>query len=147
METKLDLNPRLVKFAGVVIKMAKRFPKTTAATHIATQIERSASAPALHYGEAQAAESPKDFIHKMKGALKELRETYNALGIAKEMSWLPDEDLAWALDENNQLISIFYTSIQTASGNKKKGDRKKPKKDNTEEEADNNSPNPDPLNT
>jgi len=83
---KFDLNERLVKFSGVVLKISERFPKTTSAAHIAAQIVRSASAPALHYGEAQAAESPKDFIHKMKGALKELRETFNAPGIAKQMS-------------------------------------------------------------
>ena len=86
----------------------------------------------LHYGEAQAAESPKDFIHKMKGALKELRETFNALRMAKKMSWLPENDFAWVLDENNQLISIFYTSIQTATNNlnEKKNKRNKKRKDN-----------------
>ncbi|MEO8088644.1 MAG: four helix bundle protein, partial [Bacteroidota bacterium] len=50
---------------------------------MANQVMRSGTSPALHYGEAQSAESDKDFIHKMKVALKELRETMNALRIIK----------------------------------------------------------------
>ena len=117
MESKYNLNERLVKFSIAVIKITSRFPKNAAATNIASQVGRSSSAPALHYGEAQAAESPKDFVHKMKLALKELRESYNALRIASKMAWLPEKDFAWVLDENNQLISIFFTSVRTAERN------------------------------
>ena len=59
----------------------------------------------------------------MKVALKELRETFNALRISRRMLWLPDEEFVWVIDENNQLISIFYKSIETAkknNGNKNK---------------------------
>ncbi|MBK6753594.1 MAG: hypothetical protein IPG69_08340 [Flavobacteriales bacterium] len=34
---------------------------------------RSGTAPALHYGEVQSADSRRDFVHKMNLALKELR--------------------------------------------------------------------------
>ena len=33
------------------------------------------------------------------------------------MLWLPDEEFIWVIDENNQLISIFYKSIETAKKN------------------------------
>ncbi len=139
MESKYNLNERLIDFSTAVIKISGRFPKVSAATNIAGQIERSASAPALHYGEAQGSESPKDFIHKMKLALKELRETYNALRIAKKMTWLPEEDFAWVIDENNQLISIFFTSIRTAernlNNNHDKENKKKNKGDNDTKDA------------
>ena len=36
---------------------------------------RSGTSPAPDYGEAQSAESRRDFVHKMKIALKELRDT------------------------------------------------------------------------
>ncbi|HMI79150.1 MAG TPA: four helix bundle protein, partial [Ferruginibacter sp.] len=72
---------------------------------------------ALNYGEAQSAESRNDFIHKMKIAAKELRETYNCLRIINKKSWLPVEKLLPALDENNQLISILVKSIETAKRN------------------------------
>jgi four helix bundle protein len=43
--------------------------------HIALQLVRSSTSPAANYGEARAAESRRDFIHKMQICLKELRET------------------------------------------------------------------------
>ncbi|MCF3107770.1 four helix bundle protein [Niabella sp. CC-SYL272] len=47
-------------------------------------MSKSSTAPALMYGEVQAAESQADFIHKMKCALKELRETKINLRIINE---------------------------------------------------------------
>ena len=123
MDSKYNLSERLIDFAVVILKLSAKFPNTVAANHIAGQIVRSGSAPALHYGEAQAAESSKDFIHKMKGALKELRETFNGLRISRKMLWLPDEEFVWPIDENNQLISIFYKSIETAKKNNSNKDK------------------------
>ena len=147
MESKHNLNERLINFSAAVIKISKRFPKIAAATNIAGQVARSASAPALHYGEAQASESPKDFIHKMKGALKELRETYNGLRIARQMCWLPEEDFTWVIDENNQLISIFFTSVRTAERNMNnesdKENKKKNSEDNDSKNATDKSANPE----
>ena len=40
---------------------------------------RSGTSVSLNYGEAQGGESRKDFIHKMKVVLKELRETFICL--------------------------------------------------------------------
>jgi four helix bundle protein len=54
-------------------------PKTFTGTHLAGQLTGSGIAPALQYGETQAAEARSDFIHKMKLAAKEPRETYNCL--------------------------------------------------------------------
>jgi four helix bundle protein len=71
----------------------------------------------LNYGEAQSAESRNDFIHKMKISAKELRETFNCLRIIKKKNWHPDEKMLPVLDENNQLISIFVKSIETAKRN------------------------------
>ena len=137
MESKHNLNERLINFSAAVIKISERFPKIAAATNIAGQVARSASAPALHYGEAQASESPKDFIHKMKGALKELRETYNALRIASKMSWLPEEDFTWIIDENNQLISIFFTSVRTAERNMNNESDENKKKNSEDNDSEN----------
>ena len=85
---------------------------------MAGQLVRSGTSPALNYGEAQSAESRNDFIHKMKVATKELRETFNCLKIISKMKWISEEKLLPLLDENNQLISIFVSSIGTAKKNK-----------------------------
>jgi four helix bundle protein len=96
-----DLEERLIDFASAIIQLSEILPQSFADRHIAGQLIRSGTAPALHYGEAQGAESRKDFIHKMTVALKELRETRNALRIAKKVNWLPRKKLNSLLDENN----------------------------------------------
>ena len=81
----------------------------------------SGTSPALNYGEALAAESSNDFIHKMKVVLKELRETFVCLKIIKRKPLIESNDeLESAYNENNELISIFVKSIQTAKNNKNK---------------------------
>ena len=70
-----DLEDRLVDFAVRVVNVVEALPDSKAGNHIAGQLVRSGTSPAPNYGEAQSAESRRDFIHKMKIALKELRET------------------------------------------------------------------------
>lgn len=53
----------------------------------------------------------------MKVSLKELRETYAALLMIKKLGWCAQESLQDLLRENNELISIFVTSIKTARRN------------------------------
>jgi len=115
-----DLNQRLIDFAVGVIHIAERLPQSISGNHIAGQLIRSCTSPVLQYGEAQSAESRSDFIHKMKVALKELRETFNCLRIIKKMSWCAPDQLEVLLEENNQLISIFVKSIETARHNRDK---------------------------
>ncbi|GAB4092481.1 four helix bundle protein [Flaviaesturariibacter terrae] len=109
-----DLDERLIDFSARIIKLAERLPATLAGNYMAGQITRSGTAPALQYGEAQAAESRADFVHKMKVALKELRETYNALRIIAKCGWMNDGEVPALVKENNELISIFVKSIKTA---------------------------------
>ena len=124
MERKFDLDDRLINFAASIIDVSEAFPQTVAGRHIGGQLVRSGTAPALHYGEAQGGESRKGFIHKMKVALKELRETYNCLRIIKKKNWYTADPLAVIIDENNQLISIFVKSIETARNNLDKDEQK-----------------------
>jgi four helix bundle protein len=114
------LDERLIDFAVVIIEISEKLPDSAAGKHISGQMLRSGTSPALHYGEAQAAESANDFVHKMKVILKELRETFNALRTVRKMNWLMNESVDPALDENNQLIAIFVSSINTARKNKRR---------------------------
>jgi len=69
----------------------------------------------VSYGEAQSAEPRSDFLHKMKICLKELRETkVGLLMMIKAKLIKPLSKLDSLMDENNQLISIFVSSISTA---------------------------------
>jgi four helix bundle protein len=117
LNSKYDLEFRLIRFAATVIEIAESLPPGAAGNHLASQLARSCTSPALNYGEAQSAESRNDFIHKMKIALKELRETSCCLRIIQQKKWVSDVNLAPILDENNQLIAIFVKSIETAQKN------------------------------
>ena len=114
MEKKFNLDERLINFAALIIDVCEAMPKTFAGIHLGNQLLRSGTSPALHYGEAQAAESLADFIHKMKVCLKELRETYNCLRLIAIKNWLENISIAETLQESNELVAIFVTSISTA---------------------------------
>lgn len=112
---KYDLEERLILFALQVLEISETLPKTYAGNHISGQIIRSGTSPALNYGEAQAAESIKDFIHKMGIVLKELRETSVCLKIIIRKPLVSDIVTAQkCLSECQELIAIFASSIKTA---------------------------------
>ena len=75
MDNPRDLEDRLIDFAVRIINVIEALPNTKVGNHIGGQLLRSGTSPAPNYGEAQSAEFRRDFIHKMKIALKELRET------------------------------------------------------------------------
>lgn len=78
------LEARLIEFAVRIIGVVESLTDTKAGKQIAGQLIRSGTFPAPNYGEAQSAESRKDFVHKMKIALKELRESHIWLQIIRE---------------------------------------------------------------
>ncbi|MFY7735020.1 MAG: four helix bundle protein [Bacteroidia bacterium] len=117
---KFDLEDRLIDFAIKVIAIVELIPASRAGNHIAGQLVRSGTSPALNYGEAQSAESRNDFIHKMKICLKELRETKISLKIIYKKPLIQELEIVQKLiTENDELISIFMKSISTATENKK----------------------------
>lgn len=85
--------------------------------NLGDQVFRSSSSAALNYGEVQGAASKKDFIHKNRIVLKELRETIIGLKLIKEMNILNPHTLDTTIKENNELIAIFVSAIKTAEEN------------------------------
>ena len=113
-----DLQERLIEFAVRVLNVVESLPNSRAGNHVAGQLIRSGASPAPNYGEAQSAESRKDFIHKMKVALKELRESLVWLLIIQRKPLAePLDKLTPLIEQNNELISIFVASIATAQKN------------------------------
>jgi four helix bundle protein len=72
---RFDLEDRLLEFSARVIRLVDSLPNTRAANHIAGQLLRCGTSPYGNHGEVEAAESRKDFVHKLKVCLKELKET------------------------------------------------------------------------
>jgi four helix bundle protein len=115
---KFDLEDRLLNFASAVIDLSESLPNTRAGNHLAGQVLRSGTSPYPNHGEAEAAESREDFIHKLKICLKELRETRRWARLIKQKGWIKDDTtLLFLLSESEELIRIFHSSIQTAKRN------------------------------
>ena len=111
-----QLEERLIQFAVDVIIMCKVMDKSFAMEHMAKQLIRSTTSVALNYGEARSGESARDFLHKMKICLKELRESFVNMKIQKGAGLVTDMNkLDLLISENNELISIFVASIKTTS--------------------------------
>ena len=115
---KSDLEERFINFSVLIIEIVNEMPNTKAGNHLSGQLIRSGTSPALNYGEAQSGESRKDFVHKVKIVLKELRETFICLKIIYSSKlYKIEEKIKTALKENNELISIFVKSVVTAQKN------------------------------
>ena len=114
----IDLEDRLIDFAVRVVNVVEALPDTKAGNHIARQLVRSGTSPAPNYGEAQSAESRRDFLHKMKIALKELRETFIWLKIIERKPLCEPNKMTEIVRECDELIATFVKSDKTAQDGK-----------------------------
>ena len=113
-KTKYDLEERLLKYSVRIIRIVEQLPSTRVGNHVAGQLLRSGTSPYPNHGEAQAAESPKDFIHKLRISLKELREIKRWLKLIQRIPLIePSVKLEAILQETEELIKIFVSSIKT----------------------------------
>jgi four helix bundle protein len=110
-----DLEERLLEYSVVVVRFVESMHLSDSGRHVAKQLMRSGTAPMAHHGEAQAAESADDFVHKMSIALKELRESVRWLELTQRVPLTNQgDDVTALITETDELIRIFYTSIKTA---------------------------------
>jgi len=120
-QKKYDLEERLVNYTCRMIDVVEALPGTRAGNYIAGQLIKSCHSPTFNYGEAQAAESREDFIHKLGIVLKELKECRTALKIISKKEIIkPSGKLTEIYKETEELIAIIGKSIKTAQKNKGK---------------------------
>ena len=125
--TKEELSDRLLDFAARTGKVIDAIPETRLGRHIAGQLVRCGTSPAPNYEEACAAESPRDFVHKLAIVLKELRESRVWLRLIVKAELLGVGKMADLEDEAMQLCkkqrtpsayrNIIAKSIVTAKQN------------------------------
>ena len=110
-----ELENRLLEYAARVIRLTDMMGDSTSQRHVSAQLLRSGTSPLGNHGEAEAAESAADFVHKFKICLKELRETKRWL---KLIALVPlqhgSEDLEGLIQETDELEKIFNSGILTA---------------------------------
>ena len=119
MNADYDLEERLLEYSARIIRLVERLPNTRAGNHLAGQLLRSGTSPLPNHGEAQAAESAKDFVHKLKICLKELRESWRWLLLIQRVPLLRPRLVDALVKETDELIRIFVRSIQTAEQRKR----------------------------
>jgi len=117
-----DLEERLLDYAAQIIRLVEQMPATRAGNHIAGQLLRSGTSSLPNHGEAQAAESRRDFIHKMKICHKELKESARWLRLIQRVPLLEEGEAGSLLAETDELMRIFASSIRTAERNRNKSD-------------------------
>ncbi len=119
-DRKYDLLERLIEFGLRIMAVVEELPRTKIGNHVGGQMARSGTSPAPLYAEALGAESRADFIHKMRTALKELRETWVWLIYTRRKPLIKNpERLDTLIQENSELIAIFVSSVNTATRNKR----------------------------
>ena len=115
--TKYELEARIVKFASRCVNVCGALPtKKIGSNSFADQLFRSSTSVAANYAEAAEAESRKDFIHKLKIAMKELSESRVWLKIIGESAYVPMCKLNDLINESEEVSRILAASIITARG-------------------------------
>lgn len=115
-----ELSDRLWRFAARGGEVVDALPDTRLGRHVAGQLVRCGTAAPPNYDESCAAESRRDFVHKLGVALKELKETRGWLKFIPMSVLLPEKRVKLLLVECEELIRIIAKSIVTA---KSKGRR------------------------
>ena len=115
-----DLEDRLLDFSACIIRLVDALPNTRAANHVAGQLLRCGTSPYGNHGEVEAAESRRDFVHKLRICLKELKESRRWLRLLQKAALVPERKMLAILGETEELIKIFFASVRTAE---KKADR------------------------
>lgn len=108
------LSERTVDYGLAAMDFCEALPHTAAGRHIAGQLLRSATSVAANYAEASEGESPADFIHKLKIAQKELKESRVWLLFASRL--LPGSAVEALRQESRELLLMIGKSINTVSG-------------------------------
>src|SRR5216683_7590681 len=97
---KIDLLEFIVRTA----KLVEALPTSRTGNHVAGQLLRCGTSPFANHGELQAAESRKDFIHKLGICFKELKEVRRWLRFIARRELLPLKRITALLTETEELI-------------------------------------------
>jgi four helix bundle protein len=108
------LEERLLEYAARIVRLVEQLPDTRAGSHVAGQLLRSGTSPLPNHGEAQGAESRRDFIHKLRICHKELRESRRWLRLIQQVPLLETGRVQPLVEETDELIHIFAASLRTA---------------------------------
>ena len=111
---KAPLHSKSYLFAVRIIKMFQYLDDGKRCHDIARQVLRSGTSIGAQVREAEFAQSPQDFIHKMSISLKEANETDYWLHLLKDTGYIDDKMFESISADCNELIAILVSSIKTS---------------------------------
>src|SRR5262245_11416496 len=111
-----ELQLRIQRFGVSVCRSLRRVRRDEVNRYVMSQLVRSSLSPGANYAEARAAESRRDFVHKMQICLKEIRETGVWLDYLSELAE-DRADRSAIRQECEALTAIFVASLRTARKN------------------------------
>jgi four helix bundle protein len=121
MSNYTAITDRTFEFAVRIVKLCKVLDESLGvARTISKQLLRSGTSIGANVDESQAAESTADFIHKLKIALKEARETRYWLKLLIASELIPEHRLVPIFGEINELIKIIAAIIIKTQQNNQK---------------------------
>ena len=115
-----QIGDRLIDYSVKIIFLVEEIPQKRGTRKLIDQLLSSSWSVGANYEEAQAAESKADFIHKLQVSLKEMRESYYWLRVAKQAQYLKSPDSDVVLKESFELRAILSKAVATAKGKAKR---------------------------
>ncbi len=103
-----DIQKRTFEFAKRIVKLVDRLPRSVAGVEVGRQLLRSGTSVGANVREADAAETHRDFVHKIMIAEKEAKESHYWLELVDETLLPNDSEVKALLDEADQLSRILY---------------------------------------
>ena len=110
------LQPRTKRFALRIIHLFRSLPKTEEARTLGKQILRSGTSIGANYRAACRARSRAEFSAKLGIVLEEADETVFWLELMRDSEIFPARKIDDLVNEANELVSIFVSSVRTAKG-------------------------------
>jgi four helix bundle protein len=121
MESRI-IAERSFGFAVRIVKLCERWlDRGWTARKIADQLFDSGTSIGANAAESQGGQTKPDFLAKLAIARKESWETVYWLNLAVATSITPKDEVAWELDEAQQLKAMITAAVKTGQSSSWRG--------------------------
>lgn len=110
-----NLEDRTTEFGKRVIRLCKALPKDSINYSLVSQIVRSSGSVGANYREANEAVGRKDFLHRLRIARKEAKETDHWLSLIEESNPEFGEKMKNLFQETKEIRNILSAIIDKSN--------------------------------
>ncbi len=107
------LSTKVDRYTDRIVKLFRYLKEEKHETIISAQILRSGTSIGAYLAESRNAEGPKDFVHKLKIALKEADETYYWLEKLYGGGYIEERGFSSMASDNDEIIKMLVASVKT----------------------------------